>query len=257
MGNHFYGTAYEEHYEKNLKDFTFTDWVITALWGIIIIGAIVMGFKDQWGVMTILVGIAVIMMDVMLRCVIKKKSKVLIIFDLIGVAVIIGGMITLLENVKLLIAFAVALYIVVCFGVGILCMTLAVKKNKKIKMYSLLVEALCETVDVKRINLFKFDDRVDDQYNHPLNDNELYKPAFHYFVNGEEYFTASNVYYGDLNKDYIEGKRVVLRVNPNNPSEILPKNESAAMETLMGVSWLVIGVICSLVIGILLAAGIL
>ena len=80
MANHFYGTAYEEHGEKEIKNFTPLDWFINILfWGAILV-AVVMGFLQQWGIMVMLIGFAVCMMYVLVRVVIGLKSKIMWIF---------------------------------------------------------------------------------------------------------------------------------------------------------------------------------
>lgn len=255
MANHFKGNAYEEHYEKEIKDFTPSDWAVTiAFFGIIVV-AVIMGFLQQWGVLVILVGIEFAMFDVLIRVIFHRIIKLLYLFDAIGVITIVEGIFVLMDHIGWVIISAFVLYLIVCFFVGILCVSLGVKKKKKMAEYSLIVQAECETVDEKRINLFLYDDIVDDTVNHALNKNELYKPAFHYFVDGQEYFTESTVYYGDLNEGYKDGERIELRVNPNNPNEVLPKGENASIEMLVGISWLVIGVVCVIVFAVLALLG--
>lgn len=257
MANHFDGQALEEHYEKELKDFRPIDWAMLFLLFAPVVAAVVMGFMQKWGIMVILAGCFICMIHIFLLVVFGVRNKIMLGFFCLGIAVIIGGIITATENYNLLVLYGVFIYILVSFGVGFLCLYLAAKKRRKIKEYTLLVEADCELVDVKKINMFRFDDIVKNSYDHSLNDNTLTKPGFHYFVNGEEYFTESTVYYGDLNTDYVEGAKVTLRVNPNNPTDILPKNEGAGLEMIMGISWVVIGIISLAVIVILWMTGIL
>ena len=40
MGNHFYGSAISEHYEKKIKDFVARDWVVVGIFIAIAIGVI-------------------------------------------------------------------------------------------------------------------------------------------------------------------------------------------------------------------------
>ena len=124
------------------------------------------------------------------------------------------------------------------------------------KTYSISVEAVCEMVDVRKTNLFAFDDLVEDYYMAPINANTIYKPGFHYTVNGKEYFTESTVYYGDLNKGFEEGSKVQLKVNPDNPHEILPVKVDATIGNLaliMGIFWIIAGII----VMILLMSGVI
>ena len=130
---------------------------------------------------------------------------------------------------------------------------------RKMKEYSITVEAECEMVDVKKINLFRFDDFPNMPYTDSINTNTLYKPGFHYFINGQEYFTESTVYYGDLNRGFVEGNRVMLKVNPDNPHDILPINADSSfanMAMVMGIFWLVAGII-GIVVLILMINGVI
>lgn len=49
MANHFYGEVHEEHYEKEIKDFTPVDWATSIVYLLIIIAAVVFGFL-KWKV---------------------------------------------------------------------------------------------------------------------------------------------------------------------------------------------------------------
>lgn len=256
MANHFYGEAYESHYEKELKDFTPVDWATSIVYLLIIISAVVFGFLNNWGLMVIMAGVAVCMLHVFMLIVMKVNYKIVRYFFLLGLLVIIAGVITCTEHYEYLELYIIALYLLISFGVGILCLNLARKKRKKICEYTLSVEAECELVDVKEINLFRFDDIHSSSYNNPINDNVLNKPAFHYFVNGQEYYTESEVYYGDMNVGFEDGARVTLRVNPNNPTDVLPKNVGTFLEMVMGIGWIAIAVIVIIVLGICYYLGV-
>lgn len=256
MENHFYGEAYETHYEKEIKDFTVADWTTSIIYLLIIISAVVFGFLNQWGLMVIMIGVAVCMLHIFTLIVLKVNNIIMKLFFVIGLFVIIAGVITCTGRYDYLYLYAIVLYLIIAFGVGILCLNLAKKKRDKIKEYTLSVEAECEIVDVKRINLFRFDDIMTNP-NHPMNDNTLRKPAFHYFVNGLEYYTESEVYYGDMNTGFEEGARVTLRVNPKNPTEVLPQNVGTALEMIMGISWIVIGIFTIIILGICYFLGVL
>lgn len=247
MANHFYGEAYEAHYEKEIKDFTPVDWVTSIVYLLIILAAVVFGFLQKWGLMVIMVGVAVCMLHIFLLIVMKVNNIIVRYFFLLGIIVIIGGLITCTGHYGYLEIYGIALYLLISFGVGILCLNLAKKKRKKIKEYTLTVEAECEIADVKKINLFRFDD-INSSPNNPINDNILTKPAFHYYVNGQEYYTESEVYYGDMNVGFEEGARVTLRVNPKNPTEVLPKGVSTSMEMIMGISWIAIGILVIIIL---------
>lgn len=255
MANHFYGEAYEEHYEKELKDFTPVDWATSIVYLLIIISAVVFGFLNNWGLMVIMAGVVVCMLHVFILIVMKVNNKILRYFFLLGLLVIIAGVITCTEHYEYLVLYIIALYLLISFGVGILCLNLAKKKRKKIREYALSVEAKCELVDVKKINLFRFDD-IHLSINNPINDNVLNKPAFHYFVNGQEYYTESEVYYGDMNVGFEDGARVILRVNPNNPTDVLPKNVGTFLETVMGIGWIAIALIVITVLGVCYYLGV-
>ena len=257
MANHFYGEVHEEHYEKEIKDFTPVDWATSIVYLLIIISAVVLGFLNNWGLMVIMVGVAVCMLHVFMLIVMKVNNKIVRYFFLLGLLVIIAGVITCTEHYEYLELYIITLYLLISFGVGILCLNLARKKRKKICEYTLSVEAECELVDVKKINLFLFDDIHSSPYNNPINDNVLKKPAFHYFVNGQEYYTESEVYYGDMNVGFEDGARVTLRVNPNNPTDVLPKNVGTFLEMVMGIGWIAIAVIVIIVLGICYYLGVL
>lgn len=251
MANHFYGYGVEEHYEKDIKDFTLADKMVAVLFFLMILATIILGFCGNWGFMIIMIGADLVMMDVMVRVLFHAKNFVMRIFSTIGILTIIAGILVKTGRISWVILYGIIVYFVFCFGAGILCIYLAIRKNKKIKEYSLNVEAVCEIVDEKVLNIFRYDDVMEHQINHSMNVNTIQKPAFHYYVNGMEYFTESTVYYGDLNSGFEEGQKVMLRVNPANPNEILPKNENSAMEMGMGISWLVIGVVCVVILAIL------
>lgn len=242
MVNHFYGEAYESHYEKELKDFTPVDWATSIVYLLVIISAVVLGFLNMWGLMVIMIGVAVCMLHVFMLIVMKVNDEIVKYFFLLGLLVIIAGVITCTGHYEYLTVYAFGLYLIISFWLGILCLNLAKKKRNKMQRYTLSVDAECELVDIKKINLFRFDDIHSSPYN-PINDNILTKPAFHYFVNGQEYYTESEVYYGDMNVGFEEGARLTLRVNPNNPAEVLPKNVGIFMEMFMGIFWVAMGVI--------------
>ena len=64
MANHFYGEVHEEHYEKELKDFTPVDWATSIVYLLIIFAAVVFGFLNRWGMMIIMIGATVSMLHV-------------------------------------------------------------------------------------------------------------------------------------------------------------------------------------------------
>lgn len=255
MANHFYGEAYEAHYEKELKDFTPVDWITSIVYLLIIISAVVFGFLNRWGLMVIMVGVAVCMLHIFSLIVMKANNKIVRYFFILGVLVIIAGAITCTGHYEYLELYVIALYLLISFGVGILCLNLAKKKRRKIREYTMSVDAECEIVDEKKINLFRFDD-IHSSPNNPINDNSLKKPAFHYFVNGQEYYTESEVYYGDMNVGFEDGAKVTLRVNPNNPRDILPKNVGTFLEMVMGIGWIAIAVIVTIVLGVCYYLGV-
>lgn len=255
MANHFYGEAYEAHYEKEIKDFTAVDWITSIVYLLIIISAVVFGFLNRWGLMVIMIGVALCMLHIFMLIVMKADNKIVRLFFVLGILVIIGGIITCTEHYEYLEIYVIAIYLLISLGVGIFCLNLAKKKRNKMKEYTLSVEAECELVDVKKINLFRFDD-IHSSPNNPINDNILMKPAFHYFVNGQEYYTESEVYYGDMNTGFENGAKLTLRVNPNNPAEVLPKNVGTSMETIMGIFWIAMDVIVIVALGICYFFGI-
>lgn len=256
MGNHFYGEAYNETYAKDIKDLTPIDWFVLLSFLGIIIGAVVMGFLQLWGIMVMLIGVFFLMFDVILHVIMHGKNKIMLIFDAVGLIVICFGVVVHMELTNLLIPMIISVYLLICFGLGISFLVYASKKKKKMKEYSLTVEAVCETVDVRRTNLFKFDD-IAQNYHSSINDNDLYKPGFHFWVDGFEYFVESTVYYGDLNKGYKDGNKIRLKVKPSDPTQVLPADANVVMELIMGVSWTLIGVVCATVIAVLYFVGVL
>lgn len=256
MANHFYGCAYEEHYEKKIKDFTPLDWVLVSILGIIVLAAVVSGFLGHIGILIVLIGVVACMFELLVRTVFHKKSKITWIFVVLGIMAIIAGIMVEWKLWTVLQHYVVIIYMIIAFGVGGFCVFIKINNTKKMKTYSISVEAVCEMVDVRKTNLFAFDDLVEDYYMAPINANTIYKPGFHYTVNGKEYFTESTVYYGDLNKGFEEGSKVQLKVNPDNPHEILPVKVDATIGNLaliMGIFWIIAGII----VMILLMSGVI
>ena len=259
MANHFYGAAIEEHYEKKLKDFTPLDWVLVSILGAIVLAAVITGLCGHVGIMIVLLGASACMGDLFVRMVFRKKSRVAWVWVILGIMAIIAGIIVEAENWNIFQYYVVFMYMVVAFGAGFFLVYIKINNSRKLKTYSLSVEAECEMVDVKKINLFAFDDLLEVNYNAPINANTIYKPGFHYTVDGKEYFTESTVYYGDLNKGFEEGKKVLLKVNPNNPNEILPINTDASignMSMVMGIFWILAGIV-GIVVMILMMNGVI
>lgn len=256
MANHFYGSAVSEHYEKKPKDFKPVDWIMVALLSIICIAAVASGFMRRWGLMVVFIGVAACMLHVLLRVMFKAKNKVTIVFTVLGILAIIAGILLEADKWDVLPCYFVFVYMIVAFSVGIICVGIKRSTSRKMKEYSLSVEATCEQVEVKKINLFKSDD-LSPMYNAPINSNTIYRPAFHYFVDGKEYYTRSEVYYGDLNEGFREGDKITLRVDPNDPGKVLPAKVDGTvgnMAAVMGVFWLVAGIV-GIVVLILMLNG--
>lgn len=259
MGNHFYGSAVSEHYEKDIKDLTPLDWVLVVIFFTFGIGAFVFGFMKHFGIMVALLGAAACMGYPILRVVFQKKHVATLIFIVLGILAIIAGFIVEAERWDIFPYYVVSVFMLIAFGVAVICIRIKVKNSQKLKAYSLSVEAVCEMVDIKRINLFRFDDLPNMPYTAPINKNTLFKPGFHYVVNGQEYFTESTVYYGDMNRGFVEGNHVLLKVNPDNPNEILPVDADstvANMAMVMGVFWIVGGIV-GIVVLILMMNGVI
>lgn len=259
MGNHFYGSAISEHYEKKIKDFVARDWVVVGIFIAIVIGVIASVVSRHWGFMIICLGLFASSMDVAVRVIFNSRSKVTSIFVVIGILAIIAGAIIEADLWNIFPYYICFCLILFAFGVGVICTMLKVNFVRKMKEYSITVEAECEMVDVKKINLFRFDDLPNMPYTASINKNTLYKPGFHYVINGQEYFTESTVYYGDLNRGFVEGNRVMLKVNPDNPHDILPINADSSfanMAMVMGIFWLVAGII-GIVVLILMINGVI
>ena len=259
MANDFYGVAVHDTYEKETKDFTTADKIVVGIMIVLALTAIVFGFLRQWGIMVIFIGLVAIMGYFMIKIMFGVKNKVSLIFVALGILAIIAGIIVAAELWDIFPYYIVFVYVFISFFVAILCISIKVKGDRKKREYSLCVEAVCEMIDIKRINLFTFDDIVKAPYNAPINSNTIYKPGFHYFVNGQEYFAESSVYYGNRNTEFMEGNRVTLKVNPNNPYEIMPleaDNSTANMLMIMGIFWLFAGLV-GIVVMILMAAGVI
>lgn len=255
MENHFYGAATNEHYEKETKNFRPIDWITVCAYFGIAIGAVVAGFMGHWGVMIMIIGLLACLSPVLLRIVFGAKSKYLLIFVLLGIAAIIAGIIVeneLWDALQYLILIAFTL---ISFSVTVICFIIKGKESSKMRKYSQSVEAVCEMVDVRRLNLFAYDDIIHN-YTSPANANTIYKPGFRYVVNGTEYFTESTVYYGDLNTGFREGNKVLLKVNPENPNEIQPADKTVGnMALVMGICW-IFGGITGIVLLILTINGV-
>lgn len=259
MGSSFYGGALEEHYEKDLKKFRARDWVMLVIVGALVLSAILSGILSHWGIMVVLIGVVCCLSNVLVRVVFDKKSKLTFVFVSLGILAIIAGIIIEAEMWEAFQYYVVFIFMLISFAVTAICFGIKIRNSRKIKMYSLEVVASSEMVDVRNINLFKFDDRPHSNYTSPINDNTLYKPGFHYVVNGQEYFTPSEIYYGDLNKGFVEGNNVHLKVNPDNPTEILPVDADSSlanMAMVMGICWLLAG-IGGIVVMILMAGGVI
>ena len=259
MGNHFYGVAINEHYEKKISDFESRDWVVVGALIAIALGVIASMVTRHWGFMIICFGLFACSMDVTARVVFCKRSRVTPFFVVLGILTIIAGIIVEAGLWNLFPYYICFCWTVIALGVGIICTMIKVNFVRKVKAYTISVEADCEMVDVKKVNLFRFDDLTENPYNAPINDNTIFKPGFHYYVNGKEYFTESTVYYGDLNKGFMEGNRVTLKVNPDNPNDILPisvDSSVANMGLIMGIFW-ILGGIGGIVVFILMLNGVI
>lgn len=249
----------DEHYEKKISDFEPKDWVAVSILIAIALGVIASIVSRHWGFLVICFGLFAASMDVVVRVVFNKRSKVTPFFVVLGILTIIAGAIMEAGLWNIFPYFICFCLTVVAFGVGIICTMMKVNFVRKVKAYTISVEADCEMVDVKKTNLFRFDDLAENPYNAPINDNTIFKPGFHYYVNGKEYFTESTVYYGDLNKGFMEGKRVTLKVNPDNPNDILPisvDSSVANMGLVMGIFWNIAGII-GIVVFILMLNGVI
>lgn len=91
MGNHFYGSAISEHYEKKIKDFVARDWVAVGIFIAIVIGVIASAVSRHWGFMIICFGLFASFMDVAVRVIFNSRSKVTSIFVVLGILAIIAG----------------------------------------------------------------------------------------------------------------------------------------------------------------------
>lgn len=255
MANHFYGGATHEHYEKDVKDFTASDKVVVSIMFAVVVLAIGAGFLNRWGIMVALIGAFFCMPYIAVGAIWNVRSKATLIFVALGILLIGAGIIVETGMWDIFQYYATGSYIFISLGVGIICMKIAIGNFRKLKQYSLEVEALCEIVDVQKLNLFTFDDRIKNPYNAPINANIICKPGFHYCVNGNEYYTESTIYYGDLNTGFAEGSKVKLKVNPDNPYEILPANEGNGIGTMamvMGICWIVAGIVGIVVLALML-----
>lgn len=251
---HFYGTANESHYETEYKKLSPLGKAEIILFVLLVIGAIVAGLFGKWNIMIITIGIICIFVDVMVRTIFHTKNKVLLIFVFLGILALLVGILWCIGGTGWGIISALAMPAVIWFMVGIICTVCAIKMISKRKKCSLEVTADCEMGDVRRLNLFRFDD-INDNGSINSNRDTLFKPMFHYFVDGQEYFVLSNVYYGDLNTGFKEGSKVKLYVNPNNPTELQPQNSGSASLLVMGIIGLLAGIIFSVAYVVLFLLG--
>lgn len=259
MGSSFYGGAVEEHYEKDLKKFRPRDWVALSVLGVLIISAIVSGVLSHVGIAVVIIGAIFCYIYFLVRVVFDKKSSLLLLFVALGILAVGAGIIVEAELWDVFQYYVVFLFMFVSFAVAVICLRIKVKNARRMRTYSLEVMASSEMVDVRKINLGRFDDVPGTSYNSPINTNTVFKPGFYYVVNGQEYFTPSEIYYGDLNKGFVEGNNVRLKVNPDNPSEILPIDADgsfANMAMVFGLFWLLAGV-GGIVVMILMAGGVI
>ena len=239
----FYGVATHEHYEKDAEDLTKLDKVVVGI-GLGCFGAaFVFIFLDYIGLAIVMFGVFFCMIHLMAYVAFRAKSAALLVFDAIGVAAIIAGVLLMAGLTTIFeyyLTFGLALGFILA---GCVTLFIFIRDSRKRKAYSLSVEAVCEIVDSRRLNVFNSVNGTN-SYS-PVEMSTIYKPGFHYVVNGQEYFTESTVYYGDLNDGFQEGNHVMLRVNPNQPNEVLPANlklTGELMELVIGFGLLLPGI---------------
>lgn len=243
MASHFYGNSYGEHYEKDVKDFTTSDWIVTGIFFAAILAVFITMLLQAWGLVIISFSVIVAMIDVMLRVIFHTKSKIMYIFDVLAGIACVGGIIVMTGNMKWIITYVIITVVLVYLGVGVLFSVLAISKSKKIEACTLAVEARCEIVEIRDDNmLIQHSGNVNRSYESSSYEEQtkkavLVRPSFHYFVNDKEYYTESKVYYGDLNKGFSEGARVCILVNPEDPTQILPQNMNATIEIVLAIGW--------------------
>ncbi len=137
MGNHFYGSAVSEHYEKDIKDLTPLDWVLVVIFFAFGIGAFVLGFMKHFGIMVALLGAAACMGYPILRVVFQKKHVATLIFIVLGILAIIAGFIVEAERWDIFPYYVVSVFMLIAFGVAVICIRIKVKNSQKLKAYSL------------------------------------------------------------------------------------------------------------------------
>lgn len=237
MANHFFGSSIQEHAEKDVKDTKPIDWVIFSSFFILFIGAFIAFFTLHIVTGIIMIGLFFMMFDVAARVIFNLKSKITPIFSGIGLLIILGGVLISIFGFWILMPYVFLCMAFVWLAIGIFCWSLGSKKRALRRRYSLEVEAECSIVDTGKVKVFR------NQMEPVKRDHyaTVNKPAFHYYVNGSEYFVESEVYYGDLNKDIKEGAKVKIFVDPSSPENFIPVSDDSVMETFMGVFGIVLG----------------
>ena len=133
MANHLYGGSCEEHYEKEVKDFTPTDWVLVSTFWVFVLVAVITGFLGHIGYTIEFIGVAACMVDILTQMVFHKKSKITKVFVVLGIMAIIAGMIVAKQLWDIFQYYVVIMYMVIAFGVAFICFFLKMDSVRKKK----------------------------------------------------------------------------------------------------------------------------
>lgn len=252
--NHFYGQYTEEHYEVDIKDLSFSEKCLLLSFLALIILDIVVGFLGLFEILVITVGFSVCTMTLVICTIfyIKLfKHYVITPFFFIGLITTIVGFLLYFDvfedsegatnALKLLELYSPMFFVIL----GFVFIAIGAKKNQFKKRCTTRVTATCYTVDTRRVNLFKCDD-ISSIYSSPINQNDLLKPAFLFWLNGYQYFVENKYFYGDLNTEFADGKQIGLFVNPQNPTDIVPDSNVEKVFPMTGWSFVIVGVLCQI-----------
>ncbi len=233
--HHFKGTAIEEHYEKNIEDFTPKEWILLGICAMMVIAAIVSGIMSEFGLMVIFIGAAVSAVMVLTKVAFQLSNDangIVLFFFMMGVATSAAGILMCIGNRTWLLVY---LSIVILLGISVaavFCLSVAKNKKEEMSKYTQTVKADCVNIDMSEIDTVNV--------------------TFQYVVDGTEYKSEACMPREDWRKlIHGAGSAASIYVNPENPADIMPVKKSTAMETAMGSIFagvVVIGVVFLIVV---------
>lgn len=238
--HYFKGTSIEEHYEKKLEDFTAGEWIMLGILAMLLIASIISGIRMKFGVMVILIGVTIAFTFILVMKLFRlsKDAKgIVLFFFMLGMATSGAGILMCIGNWAWL---SVYLSIVILSGflaAGMFCLSVAKSGRRTTEQYALAVEATCVNIDVS--------------------EEGMVNTTFRYVVNGAEY--RSDAYMSREEwKKLIHGpeNKASIRVNPENPMDIMPVKKSTALESFMGICFIGTAVLGAVALIVAFAMGV-